>query len=136
MAKKSKPRIVKDFDKLPKELQAQIKADYPNGFSHKLISYTTPKGEKVMALPFDTDELSYLVRVTILESRNIAKDDDDLDDDVSKPIREDLDLDGLDIDGLKEEEEPSVADDDEDDEFVPSRRRRKSEEEDDGDDDY
>ena len=136
MAKKSKPRIVKDFDKLPKELQAQIKADYPNGFSHKLISYTTPKGEKVMALPFDTDDLSYLVRVTVLESRKIVGDDDDLEDDATKPIRDDLDLEGLDIDGLKEEEEPSVADDDDEEDFVPSRRRRKSEEEDDGDDDY
>ncbi len=136
MAKQSKPRIVKDFDKLPKELQALIKAEYPNGFSHKLISYTTPKGEKVMALPFDTDDLSYLVRVTVLESRKIVGDDDDLEDDVTKPIRDDLDLEGLDIDGLKEEEEPSVADDDEEEDFVPSRRRRKSEEEDDGDDDY
>ena len=51
-------------------------------------------------------------------------------------VRDDLDLEGLDIDGLKEEEEPSVADDDDDEDFVPSRRRRKSEEDDDGDDDY
>ena len=85
---------------MPKELQAQIKADYPNGFSHKLISYTTPKGEKVMALPYDTDELSYLVRVTVLDTRNIVREDDDLEDD-TKPIRDDLDLDGLDIEGLK-----------------------------------
>lgn len=134
MAKQSKPKIVKDFDKLSKELQAQIKAEYPNGFSHKLISYTTPKGEKVMALPFDSDEFSYLVRVTVLDTRNIVRDDDDLDDEV-KPIRDDLDLEGLDIDGLKEEEDVSVADDDDDDDFVPSRRRRKSEDDDD-DDDY
>jgi hypothetical protein len=134
MAKQSKPKIVKDFDKLSKEIQAQIKAEYPNGFSNKLISYTTPKGEKVMALPFDSDEFSYLVRVTVLDTRNIVRDDDDLDDDV-KPIRDDLDLEGLDIDGLKEEEDVSVADDDDEDDFVPSRRRRKSEDDDD-DDDY
>ena len=135
MAKKvSKPRVVKDFDKLPKEIQAQIKADYPNGFSHKLISYTTPKGEKVLALPFDTDDLAYLVRVTVMDTRTIMRDDDDLEDE--KPIREDLDLDGLDIDGLKEEDEPSVADDDDDDDdFVPTRRRRSNDDDDD-DDDY
>ena len=133
MAKQSKPKVVKDFDKLSKELQAQIKAEYPNGFSHKLISYTTPKGEKVMALPFDSDEFSYLVRVTVLDTRNIVRDDDDLDDDV-KPIRDDLDLEGLDIDGLKEEEDVSVADDDDEDDFVPSRRRRKSDEDNDEDD--
>ncbi len=133
MAKQSKPKIVKDFDKLSKELQAQIKAEYPNGFSHKLIAYTTPKGEKVMALPFDSEEFSYLVRVTVLDTRNIVREDDDLDDDV-KPIRDDLDLEGLDIDGLKEEEDVSVADDDDEEDFVPSRRRRKSDEDDDEDD--
>jgi DNA-directed RNA polymerase subunit delta len=137
MAKKvSKLRVVKDFDKLPKEIQSAIKADYPNGFSHKLIAYTTPKGEKVMALPYETDDINYLVRVTILDTRNIVRDDDDdLTDD--KPIRDDLDLDGLDIEGLKEEDEASVADDDDDeDDFISVRRRRKGDDDDDDDDDY
>jgi DNA-directed RNA polymerase subunit delta len=137
MAKKvSKVRVVKDFDKLPKEIQAAIKTDFPNGFSHKLIAYTTPKGEKVMALPYETDDINYLVRVTILDTRNIVRDDDDdLADD--KPIRDDLDLDGLDIEGLKEEDEASVADDDDDeDDFIAVRRRRKGDDDDDDDDDY
>jgi DNA-directed RNA polymerase subunit delta len=137
MAKKvSKLRVVKDFDKLPKEIQTAIKADFPNGFSHKLIAYTTPKGEKVMALPYETDDINYLVRVTILDTRNIVReDDDDLADD--KPIRDDLDLDGLDIEGLKEEDEASVADDDDDeDDFISVRRRRKGDDDDDDDDDY
>lgn len=133
MAKQSKPKIVKDFDKLPKEFQAQIKSDYPNGFSHKLISYTTPKGEKVMALPFETEEFSYLVRVTVLDTRNIVREDDDLEDD-GKGLRDDLDLDGLDIEGLKVEDDVSVADDDEDD-YVPARRRRRNDDDDDDDDD-
>jgi DNA-directed RNA polymerase subunit delta len=135
MAKKqSKPKVVKDFDKLPKDIQAAIKAEYPNGFSHKLINYTTPKGEKVLALPFDGDEYDYLVRVTIMESRNVVRDDDDLEDDI-KPVREDLslDLDGLDLEGLKDEDDVS-ADDDEDD-YKPRSRRRRDDDDDD-DDDY
>ena len=136
MAKKvSKLRVVKDFDKLPKDIQTLIKAEYPNGFSHKLIAYTTPKGEKVMALPYETEDINYLVRVTILDTRTIVRDDDDDVDD--KPIRDDLDLDGLDIEGLKEEDEASVADDDDDDDdFIPTRRRRKGDDDDDDDDDY
>jgi hypothetical protein len=134
MAKKvSKPRVVKDFDKLPKDIQTQIKAEFPNGFSHKLIAYTTPKGEKVMALPFETDEWYYLVRVTVMDSRNIVKDDDDDFDD--KPLREDLDLDGLDIEGLKQEDDVSVSDDDDDDDFITVRRKKGSSDEDDDDDD-
>jgi DNA-directed RNA polymerase subunit delta len=136
MAKKqSKPKVVKDFDKLPKDIQAAIKAEYPNGFSHKLINYTTPKGEKVLALPFDGDEYDYLVRVTIMESRNVVRDDDDLEDDI-KPVREDLslDLDGLDLEGLKDEDDVS-ADDEEDEDYKPRSRRRRDDDDDD-DDDY
>jgi DNA-directed RNA polymerase subunit delta len=135
MAKKqSKPKVVKDFDKLPKDIQAAIKAEYPNGFSHKLINYTTPKGEKVLALPFDGDEYDYLVRVTIMESRNVVRDDDDLEDDI-KPVREDLslDLDGLDLEGLKDEDDVSA--DDEEDDYKPRSRRRRDDDDDD-DDDY
>lgn len=139
MAKKvSKPKLVKDWDKMPKEIVAAIKAEYPNGFSHKLINYTTPKGEKVLALPYDTDDIAYLVRVTVMESKNVFKDDDDDDDVVSvKAPREDLDLDGLDIDGLKEEDDSFSGADEEEDEYVsPSRRRRTNNDDDDDDDDY
>ena len=139
MAKKvSKPKLVKDWDKMPKEIVAAIKAEYPNGFSHKLINYTTPKGEKVLALPYDTDDIAYLVRVTVMESKNVFKDDDDDDDVVSvKAPREDLDLDGLDIDGLKEEDDSFSGVDEEEDEYVsPSRRRRTNNDDDDDDDDY
>jgi DNA-directed RNA polymerase subunit delta len=139
MAKKvqGRPKLLKDYDKLPKEVIAAIKAEYPNGFSHKLISYTTPKGERVMALPFDTPELAYLVRVTVMDTRSAVKDDDD--DGEEKTPREDLNLDGLDIDGLKEEDDSFKDDDDdgdEEEEYRIKTRRRRDEDEDDGDDDY
>ena len=133
----SKPKLVKDWDKLPKDIMSAIKAEYPNGFSHKLITYTTPKGEKVLALPYDTADIAYLVRVTVMESKNIQRSDDDDDDDVAivKAPREDLDLDGLDIDGLKEEDDTFSGADDDDDDYVPPSRRRRNNDEDEGDDD-
>ena len=141
MAKKvSRPKLVKDWDKMPKDIVAAIKAEYPNGFSHKLITYTTPKGEKVLALPYDTEAIDYLVRVTIMESKNIQRDDDD-DDDITavvKTPREDLPLDDLDIEGLvKEDDSFSSVDDEEEDDYIkPSRRRRNNDDEDESDDDY
>jgi DNA-directed RNA polymerase subunit delta len=141
MAKKvqGRPKLLKDYDKLPKEVITAIKAEYPNGFSHKLIAYTTPKGEKVMALPFDTPEFSYLVRVTVMDTRAMVKVDDEDGEEVKAP-REDLDLDGLDIDGLKEEDDSFSDDDgddtDEEESYRIKTRRRSSEEDDDGDDDY
>ena len=136
--KVSKPKLVKDWDKMPKEIVAAIKAEYPNGFSHKLINYTTPKGEKVLALPYDMDDIAYLVRVTVMESKNVFKGDDDDEDDVVavKAPREDLDLDGLDIDGLKEEDDSFSGADDDDDEYVSPARRRRKDDDDDDDDDY
>lgn len=136
--KVSKPKLVKDWDKMPKEIVAAIKAEYPNGFSHKLINYTTPKGEKVLALPYDTEDIAYLVRVTVMESKKVFKNDDDDDDDVVavKAPREDLDLDGLDIDGLKEEDDSFGGDDDDDEYVSPARRRRANNDDDDDDDDY
>ena len=144
MAKKvSKPRLVKDYDKLPKEVIAAIKAEYPNGFSHKLINYTTPKGEKVLALPYDAEDMAYLVRVTIMESKNIVRGEDEDDDDIDvvvKAPRQDLDLDGLDIDGLKQEDDTFGANDDEeeeDDEYKPRRGSRRNNDDDEGgDEDY
>ena len=139
--KVSKPKLVKDWDKMPKEIVAAIKAEYPNGFSHKLINYTTPKGEKVLALPYDMDDIAYLVRVTVMESKNVFKgggDDEDDDDAVStKAPREDLDLDGLDIDGLKEEDDAFSSSDDDEEEYVsPARRRRSNNDDEEDDDDY
>ncbi len=132
----SRPKFLKDLDKLPKEVQAAIKAEYPNGFSHKLVSYTTPKGEKVLALPFDTEEYAYLVRVTVMDSKNMTKDDDDDDLPVDKIPRDGLDLDGLDLDGLAKEDDSFSKDDDEDDEeYMSPKRRRGSRDEDEGDDD-
>ena len=127
MAKQSKPRLVKDFDKLPKDIIARIKAEYPNGFSHKMISYTTPKGEKVMALPYETEDVNYLVRVNVFDTKNVVRgEDDDLDDD--KALRDDLNLDGLDLDGLKNEDEDSVSDDDDEEEDDMSEEEDEDEE--------
>jgi DNA-directed RNA polymerase subunit delta len=136
MAKKvAKKRIVKDYDKLPKEIVTQVKLEYPNGFAHKLIMYTTPKGEKVSALPFESSDIYYLIRMTVQEARQIIRDDEDYDDEGK--LREDFNLDELDLDGLAKEEEISPADDDDDEDYIRVRqRRRRDEDDDDGDDDY
>jgi hypothetical protein len=81
MEKKNKPRLIKDFEKLDREIQEQIKLAYPNGFAEHLISYTNKEGKYVTALPFETDEKYYMVKMTIFEAEQIVEDDDDFDDD-------------------------------------------------------
>ena len=77
----SKPRVIKDYEKLDANIQEQIKLEYPLGFSRHLISFTNKDGLKVSALPFETDEKYYLVRMTIPQAKQIIANDEDYDDD-------------------------------------------------------
>lgn len=78
---KMKPRVIKDYDKLDPDIQEQIKLEYPYGFSDNLITFTNKDGLIVSALPFETDDKYYMVRMTVNEAIKIIEDDDDFDDD-------------------------------------------------------
>jgi hypothetical protein len=77
----NKPRIIKDYEKLDEAIQEQIKLEYPMGFSRNLIHFTNKDGLKVSALPFETEDKYYLVRMTVTEAKRIIEDDDDYGDD-------------------------------------------------------
>lgn len=77
----TKPRIVKDFDKLDEVVQEMIKLNYPYGFEDNLISFINAEGKRVSALPFETEEKYYLVRMTVEQAQEIIEEDDDYDDD-------------------------------------------------------
>ncbi|MDX1407950.1 MAG: hypothetical protein R3330_07445 [Saprospiraceae bacterium] len=74
-----KPRVVKDYDRLDSEIQEQIKLNYPYGFEKHLIRFTNSEGKYVSALPFETDDKYYLIRMTANEAQAIIRDDDDYD---------------------------------------------------------
>lgn len=75
----NKPRVVKDYERLDENIQEQIKLMYPYGFAKHLIQYKNAEGKFVSALPFETDDRYYLVRMTLTEARQIIEDDDDYD---------------------------------------------------------
>ncbi len=75
----NKPRVVKDYDKLDLEIREQIKLSYPAGFSDNLVSYTDKEGVRRTALPFETEEKYYLIRMTPTEAMQIVDDDEDFD---------------------------------------------------------
>lgn len=77
----SKTRIVKDFDKLDVEVQEQMKLYYSKGFEKHLIKFKDKEGKNVSALPFETENVYYLVRMTITEAQEIIEEDDDYGDD-------------------------------------------------------
>lgn len=118
----NKPRVLKDFEKLEVEIQEQIKLSYPSGFYQHLVSYVDREGQKRMALPYETEDKYYLVRMSIQEAKNLIEDDDDYDDDGI--LRDDIqesyaDKHGMDFGADEEEEEeekPDVAEEDDEDE--------------------
>ena len=77
----SKPRIIKDYEKLSEDVLEQIKLVYPMGFTKHLVSFTNKDGEKKKGLPFETEDYVYLVRMNEAKAEAIIEEDDDYDDD-------------------------------------------------------
>ncbi|MBC6993097.1 hypothetical protein QWY85_14705 [Neolewinella lacunae] len=77
----SKPRVIKNYEKVDEALLEQIKLKYPEGFASHLIRFTDVNGRLSSALPFETEEKYYLIRMTKSEAVEIIADDDDYDED-------------------------------------------------------
>ena len=75
----TKPRIIKAYNKLDSELQKQIKLNYPYGFDKHLITFKNIKGKFVSALPYETDNFYYLIRMTREQAIAIILEDRDYD---------------------------------------------------------
>lgn len=77
----NKPRVIKNYEKLDEETLLQIKLRYPEGFVDALVKFTDINGKLSTALPFETEDKYYLIRMTKSEALIIIDDDDDYDDD-------------------------------------------------------
>lgn len=86
--KPNKLRVIKDFEKLDSDIQEQIKLVYPYGFSQHLIEFRNKDNEIVFALPFETDEKIYMVRMSVKKALQLVEEDDDYDDDGN--LRDDI----------------------------------------------
>ncbi len=105
----SKKLVIKDYESLPEDIKMRIKLTYPRGFAQHLVYYTDRNGKRVSALPFETDDIYYLVRMTVREAVQIIEDDEDYDSE--GVLRDDFSLAGTDdeeiFESVKEEEEPA-----------------------------
>lgn len=76
----TKPKVIKDFEKLDESIQERIKLEYPRGFHRHLIKFSMADGRQVSALPFETEEKYYMVRMSVTEAKQIIAQDEDYDD--------------------------------------------------------
>ena len=76
MAPTNKKRSVVSFNNLPLELQEAVRAEYPYGYSDSLIRVDKPNGDFFFAVPFETELVSYLVKIDV-KIDDLTDDDDD-----------------------------------------------------------
>ncbi len=72
-----KKRIIKSYEKLSTELQDQLREQYPYGFSNKLIRLNNSKNETFFAVPLETDDTIYMVKVQIEKIKKHNDSDDE-----------------------------------------------------------
>ncbi len=76
-----KPRVIKNYENLPESILEQIKLFYPHGFERKLITFKSTTGKLISALPFETEDRYYLIRMTATEAKEIIEDEEDYNED-------------------------------------------------------
>ena len=115
----SKPRIIKDYNKLDKELQQQIKLVYADGFAENLIHFFDKDGIKITVLPFETEDRYYMLRMTENEAVQIVDDDDDFDDDgfLKSEVKQNYEDKYADLDHIAEQMTEEEDDDSYDDNY-------------------
>lgn len=108
----NKPKVIKDYNKLDKDLQEQIKLVYSDGFADHLIHFFDKHGLKVTALPFETEDKYYMLRMTENEAIQIVDEDDDYDDDgfLKDEVKQDYEDKYADLDHVADQ----ISDDEDD----------------------
>lgn len=73
----TKKRLVTSYNNLTAEQQEEVKALYPRGFADVMTRIDKPNGDFFYVVPYETDEVSYLVKIDV----KIDDSADDVDDD-------------------------------------------------------
>ncbi|MBO7343281.1 MAG: hypothetical protein J6U45_04530 [Alistipes sp.] len=73
----TKKRLVTSFNNLTTDQQSEEKALYPRGFAEVMTRIDKPNGDFFYVVPYETDEVSYLVKIDV----KIDDSTDDVDDD-------------------------------------------------------
>lgn len=69
-----KKKIIKKYELLGPELLELVKKAYPDGFEDQLITFQSPSGELELAIPLETDEAYYMIKIP---KDNLPEDEDD-----------------------------------------------------------
>ncbi len=82
--KVTKKRLVTSFQNLSVELQAQVKEAYPLGYTDAMMRIDKPNGDFFYAVPFETEEIFYLVKIDVKIDDSEKMEKDLFSDDISE----------------------------------------------------
>ncbi len=106
----SKKKTIISYEKLTIDQKKQLLMTFPDGFSGNTTKMTNPiTGEVFDSLLWDTEEVTFLVKLPKLAVKSPSVDDDDDDDDDFED-----DIDAVDA---KDDDDDSSDDDDDDDSY-------------------
>lgn len=90
-------RVIVDYKKLTQSVLDLLVEKYPDGYSDgDIISFRNAHNELVEAVEVKTDDIIYLVKVSVILAErmdNETNDDDDDDDDVEDDVIEEKEID-------------------------------------------
>ena len=80
-----KKKLVVSFKNLSSELQEEVKKQYPLGFSEKMMRIDLGPDKFFYAVPFETEDTSYLVKINVkIDTKVEDEDEKDFLDDESE----------------------------------------------------
>ncbi len=71
-----KKKIVTSYNALSEELQEELKKAYPLGFTDSMIRIDKPSGDFFYAVRFETEDISYLVKINVKIDKTIEEEED------------------------------------------------------------
>lgn len=71
----SKPNVIKSYNNLEPNLRSVILQKFPYGFDKHLITFTNHKNKLISALPFETTEYKFLIKMTKEEAFDIVNEE-------------------------------------------------------------
>lgn len=79
----NKKRVIVDYKNITQELLQLLTDAYPDGFDGETIYFTNAKGERVEAVPLETEDTKYLVKISaqLVTKFEAFQDDEDDDED-------------------------------------------------------
>lgn len=91
-----KKKIIKSYENLSPDLQELLNETYKFGYSNKIVRLSNAKNETFFAVPLDTEDTTYMVKVQPekpKKSANAAKDDFFSNEEEGDELSDDSDVD-------------------------------------------